>query len=64
MAARPPEPGRASFGKDFYEKSIGKWPPGRRSRPGRVLKGFLLEFYWKTAARPPEPGRARYREIA
>ena len=37
MAARLPEPSRASFGKDFYSKSIERWLPGRRSRPGPVL---------------------------
>ena len=52
MAARPPEPGRANFGKDFcsksterpgqfgkdfYRKSIRKLAAARRSRPGPVL---------------------------
>ena len=45
MDARPPEPARASFGKDFYYKSIKKMA-ARPLEPGRA--NFGKEFYKKS----------------
>ena len=45
MAARPPEPSRAKFAKDFYWNLLENGRPAAGAAPGQVCQGFLLEIY-------------------